>query len=94
MKGFFDRYKLSTKAKAMIRELIDIARNRGHNQNSDDEADSGQPRPPPTLAVSDIRAYEVDYVFGLERNHNRKEVWHLDASEKRVVPKYLSESYT
>lgn len=86
MKTFFDRYKLSTAAKAMIRELIDIARIRGHNQESDDEADSGQPS---TLSLSDIRAEDVDCVFGLERGKQDDEAWNLDCSEKHDVPEYL-----
>ncbi|OJJ53080.1 hypothetical protein ASPSYDRAFT_541022 [Aspergillus sydowii CBS 593.65] len=86
MKTFFDRYKLSTAAKAMIRELIDIARVRGHNQESDYEADSCQPS---TLSLSDIRAEDVDCVFGLERGKQDDEAWNLDCSEKHDVPEYL-----
>lgn len=90
MKAFFDRYKLSTAAKAMIRELVDIARTRGHDKESD-ENDSGQPT---TLALSDIRAQDVDCIFGLEcGEQSKEEVWHLDDSEKRGVPKYLSECH-
>jgi len=89
MKAFFDRYKLSTAAKAMIRELVDIARTRGHDKESDED-DSGQPT---ILALSDIRSQDVDCIFGLKCGEQNKEVWHLDDSEKCDVPKYLSEYY-